>query len=44
MTPLLKAMVHASSVGLIEVVHRTKEAPMPVLIPAPRLIRKACCR
>jgi hypothetical protein len=27
MTPLLKAIVHASRVGLIEVVHSTKEAP-----------------
>ena len=42
MTPLLKAIVLASRVGLIEVVHRMKAAPMPVLMPAPRLIMKAC--
>eukprot|EP00320_Phaeocystis_rex_P017148 CAMPEP_0119096416 /NCGR_PEP_ID=MMETSP1178-20130426/172851_1 /TAXON_ID=33656 /ORGANISM="unid sp, Strain CCMP2000" /LENGTH=34 /DNA_ID= /DNA_START= /DNA_END= /DNA_ORIENTATION= len=34
MTPLEKAMVHASKVGLIVEVQSTKEAPMPVLMPA----------
>ena len=42
MTPLLKAIVLASRVGLIEVVHRMKAAPTPVLMPAPRLIMNAC--
>lgn len=38
MTPAEKDMVHASSVRLREVVKQMKSAPMPVDIPAPKLI------
>ena len=43
MTPAEKAIVHASNRRSSDDVHSTKDAPMPVAAPAPRLIANAAC-